>query len=57
MLSPPLAPGVGWWHDDANEQIRNFRSWVYAAVTCIAQEVAKQKPYGYRETGPAEHEQ
>jgi HK97 family phage portal protein len=57
MLSPLLGPCVGWWHDDPHEQVRNFRSWVYAAVTAIAQEVAKHRPFGYRETGPAEHEQ
>jgi HK97 family phage portal protein len=46
----------GWWRDDPTEQLRNYSSWVYAAVNAIAQEVAKQKPLLYRERGLAEHD-
>ena len=35
---------TGWWRDSPAEQVRQFQSWVYAAVTCVAQEVAKQSP-------------
>src|SRR5436309_11759402 len=47
----------GWWRDDHTEQLRNYQSWVYAAVNAIAQEVAKQRPLLYRCTGPAQHDQ
>jgi HK97 family phage portal protein len=47
----------GWWRDDPVEQLRHYSSWVYAAVNAIAQEVAKQKPLLYRDTGPADHDQ
>lgn len=53
---PPTLPAAGWWRHDPHEQVRQFSGWVYAAVTAIAQEVARQRPFGYRETGPAEHE-
>ncbi len=56
LFSPPLGPSPGWWRHDAHEQVRHFTSWVYTAVTSIAQEVARHRPYGYRETGPAEHD-
>ena len=49
-------PG-GWWRDDPAEQLRNYQSWVYAAVNAIAQEVARQRPFLYRNTGQADHEQ
>ena len=58
--SPPpglFAPAAGWWRDDAAEQVRNFQSWVYAAVNAIAQEAARQTPTFYENTGQAEHEQ
>ena len=55
--SPRPIPAAGWWHDDPAEQLRNYRSWVYAAVNAIAQEVARQRPFLYRNTGQAEHEQ
>ena len=55
-LTPPHAPAGGWWHDDPTEQLRNYRSWVYAAVNAIAQETARQKPYLYLNTGVAEHD-
>ena len=55
-LTPPYAPAGGWWHDDPTEQLRNYRSWVYAAVNAIAQETARQKPYLYLNTGVAEHD-
>src|SRR6266571_2378868 len=48
---------AGWWRDDQVEQLRNYQSWVYAAVNGIAQEVALQRPFLYRNTGQAEHEQ
>lgn len=48
---------AGWWKADPTEQLRNYSSWVYAAVNAIAQEVAKQRPYLYVNTGQAEHEQ
>ena len=55
VFTPPY-PAVGWWHDDPAEQLRNYRSWVYAAVNAIAQEVARHRPLLYRNTGPAEHD-
>ena len=57
FAGPSLARPAGWWRDDAVEQLRNYQSWVYAAVNAIAQEVAHQRPYLYRDTGQAEHEQ
>ena len=56
VFAPPYAP-AGWWHDDPAEQLRNYRSWVYAAVNAIAQEAARQKPFLYTNTGQADHEQ
>jgi len=50
-------PAAGWWKADPTEQLRNYSSWVYAAVNAIAQEVAKQRPHLYVNTGQAEHEQ
>src|SRR3989440_9705505 len=47
----------GWWRNDPTEQLRNYQSWVYAAVNAIAQEVAMQRPFLYVNTGQAEHEQ
>ena len=55
--SPAFGPPAGWWRNDHVEQLRNYQSWVYAAVNAIAQEVARQRPYLYRNTGQAEHEQ
>jgi len=55
VFAPPY-PAAGWWHDDPAEQLRNYRSWVYAAVNAIAQEAARQRPFLYRNTGQAEHE-
>ena len=46
VFAPPYAP-AGWWHDDPAEQLRNYRSWVYAAVNAIAQEAARQRPFLY----------
>jgi HK97 family phage portal protein len=58
VLSAPLSTRpAGWWRDDQVEQLRNYQSWVYAAVNAIAQEVARQRPFVYRNTGQAEHEQ
>ncbi len=66
---PPAAPAAallatphewarpGWWRDDHAEQLRNYQSWVYAAVNAVAQEVAMQRPFLYVNTGQAEHEQ
>src|SRR5438270_4800149 len=47
----------GWWRDDQTEQLRNYQSWVYAAVNAIAQEVAMQKPFLAVATGQANHDQ
>ena len=41
----------GWWRDDHTEQLRNYQSWVYAAVNAIAQEVARQRPFLFVNTG------
>lgn len=57
MLAPPFAPPAGWWRDDPAEQLRNNQSWVYAAVTAVAQEVARQVPLVVRNTGQAAHQQ
>jgi HK97 family phage portal protein len=51
------ASQAGWWRDDSFEQLRNYQSWVYAAVNAIAQEVARQRPFLFVNTGQAEHEQ
>lgn len=56
LFSPPYPP-AGWWKSDPAEQLRNYSSWVYAAVNAIAQEVARQKPFVFVNTGQAEHEQ
>src|SRR4051794_20778966 len=55
VFAPPY-PAAGWWHDDPAEQLRNYRSWVYAAVNAIAQETARHRPFLYRNTGQADHE-
>lgn len=57
FAAPNLARPAGWWREDRTEQLRNYQSWVYAAVNAIAQEVARQRPFLYRNTGQAEHEQ
>jgi HK97 family phage portal protein len=58
VLAAPQAPSpAGWWRDDHGEQLRNYQSWVYAAVNAIAQEVAMQRPYLFTSSGQAEHEQ
>lgn len=57
LFAAPHYPAAGWWRDDATEQLRNFQSWVYAAVNAIAQEAARQKPHLAQSTGQAEHEQ
>ena len=70
MRKPPADPAIaalfagpnfgrppGWWRNDQVEQLRNYQSWVYAAVNAIAQEVARQRPFLYRNTGQADHEQ
>jgi HK97 family phage portal protein len=57
VFGAPTARPAGWWRDDHVEQLRNYQSWVYAAVNAIAQEVARQKPYLYLNSGQAEHEQ
>ena len=57
FAGPSTVRPAGWWRDDHVEQLRNYTSWVYAAVNAIAQEVARQRPYLYRDTGPAEHDQ
>ncbi|QEL14839.1 phage portal protein [Limnoglobus roseus] len=57
LFAGTYGPAAGWWRDDPAEQLRNYQSWVYAAVNAVAQEVAKQKPYLFLNTGQAEHEQ
>lgn len=57
LFAPPYAPPAGWWRDDPAEQLRNYRSWVYAAVNAIAQEAARHRPLLFTNTGQAEHEQ
>jgi HK97 family phage portal protein len=57
LFAAPFAPAAGWWKDDPHEQVRNFQSWVFAAVSAIAQEVAQQAPLCVRDTGPADHQQ
>src|SRR5947208_7581137 len=56
FAGPPAARPAGWWRDDHVEQLRNYSSWVYAAVNAIAQEVARQTPETVRVTGPADHD-
>src|SRR5215211_635876 len=57
VLAGAGARPAGWWRDDSVEQLRNYQSWVYAAVNAIAQEVARQRPFAFVNTGQAEHEQ
>ena len=57
LFSVPYGPAAGWWRDDPAEQLRNYQSWVYAAVNAIAQEAARQKPFLFVNTGQADHEQ
>ena len=57
FAAPPAGLSAGWWRDDHVEQLRHYTSWVYAAVNATAQEVARQRPFLYRNTGPAEHDQ
>jgi phage portal protein BeeE len=56
VLGPAMRP-AGWWRDDHVEQLRNYQSWVYAAVNAIAQETARQRPFLFVNTGQADHEQ
>ena len=56
VLGSPAQP-AGWWREDSVEQLRNYQSWVYAAVNSISQEVARQRPFLFINTGQAEHEQ
>ena len=55
FAGPAYAP-AGWWRDDPAKQVRNYQSWVYAAVNAVAQEAARQRPFLYRDTGQADHE-
>ena len=57
LFAPLSAPVAGWWRDDPTEQLRQYQSWVYAAVNAIGQEVARQKPFLFTNTGQADHEQ
>jgi hypothetical protein len=57
LFASPFGPPAGWWRDDPAEQLRNYQSWVYAAVNAVAQEVARQKPFLFVNTGQADHEQ
>lgn len=56
VMIPAVRP-AGWWRDDTVEQLRNYQSWVYAAVNAIAQEVARQRPFLFVNTGQSDHEQ
>lgn len=56
LFAPPLGLPAAWWRSDPAEQLRNYQSWVYAAVNAIAQEVARQKPFLFVNTGQADHE-
>ena len=56
LFAPAYGPAAGWWQSDPAEQLRNYRSWVYAAVNAIAQEAAKHRPQLYLNTGPADHD-
>src|SRR3954452_22631831 len=55
FAGPPAARPAGWWRDDHVEQLRNYSSWVYAAVNAIAQEVARQTPDLARVGAPPAH--
>lgn len=57
VFAGPASRPAGWWRDDHVEQLRNYQSWVYAAVNGIAQEVARQRPFVFVNTGQAAHEQ
>lgn len=57
VLAGPYGPQAGWWRDDPTTQLRQYTSWVYAAVSAISHEVARQRPMLYRSTGPAEADQ
>lgn len=57
LAAPHEVARPGWWRDDQIEQLRNYQSWVYAAVNAIAQEVAMQRPTLYVNTGPADPDQ
>jgi HK97 family phage portal protein len=57
LLAPAFAPAAGWWRDSPTEQLRHYQSWVYAAVNAIGQEVARQRPFLYLNSGQADHEQ
>jgi HK97 family phage portal protein len=56
LLAGMSVPAPGWWREDVSEQLRNYQSWVYAAVNAIAQESARHRPLAYVNTGQAEHE-
>ena len=51
LFAPQFGSSAGWWRDDPAEQLRNYQSWVYAAVNAIAQEAARHRPYLYVNTG------
>jgi HK97 family phage portal protein len=57
IFAPAYAPSAGWWRDNPTEQLRQYQSWVYAAVNAIGQEVARQRPFLFINTGQADHEQ
>jgi hypothetical protein len=35
FAAPSVSRPAGWWRDDQVEQLRNYQSWVYAAVNAI----------------------
>jgi HK97 family phage portal protein len=57
VFASPYTPTAGWWRADPTEQLRNYQSWVYAAVNAIGQEAARQRPWVFLNTGQAEHDQ
>jgi hypothetical protein len=36
FATPPAARPAGWWRNDHVEQLRNYTSWVYAAVNAVS---------------------
>ena len=36
FAAPPAARPAGWWRNDHVEQLRNYTSWVYAAVNAFS---------------------
>ncbi|MGL6075013.1 MAG: phage portal protein [Fimbriiglobus sp.] len=56
-MAPAFSTTPGTWRDNPTEQLRQYQSWVYAAVNAIGQEVARQKPFLFLNLGQADFEQ